>query len=667
MKRSDVVVRHRDVGFVHEQGRGSTDYVGVAPLAVEALHRGVQVPKSNRRALLMRTPDALALLLGSSLVLAAPAGAATTTAPHSDPDSATPARILPSSDLLDARSGAAPVVNAAFYPGKNALPAPPFSGILHIGQGPLQTYPRLEKPLQDGRDARVFPGITLEFFTLEDRLVPVQLGEMVSESAPGKVPSYWRVIPQVGRVWRESADGGWSRAAFPVMLVSDMENQSQQGLATFLYRDSDVTGLRVQFVQQSAPWLLQHFVAWGFVPVQSKASDPNTLATRREAARAELAGRLPAKPWSELVRSTHPGTLDGFGGPLYPKWRVITALERAGTLYYQDSVTPYGPYPYPLEMRFGVRSVMKSVGAPLALLHLAQVYGPWVLALKIGDYVPGLHPKWSRIRFLDAADMATGFGGTGTLKTRPNDINDGYLDGDYDAWYRAPSRAEKLTRINSSLHPYPWEPGTVVRYRDQDFFLLGAALDAFLKSVRGPDADVWEMVKSEVLAPIGIHHAPALRTQETGGRRGVILFNAGFYPTLEDLARIAMLYQNLGAHEGRQILSRELTADLLAARGALRKDGDFSVTRPSTENVDAELYEMGFHFVPYVETGQRVLHLPTMKGAGENEVTLYPNGMVSLIMANALLVPEGEQARSQAGPETIRAVERLEPLISRPH
>jgi hypothetical protein len=41
--------------------------------------------------------------------------------------------------------------------------------------------------------------------------------------------------------------------------------------------------------------------------------------------------------------------------------------------------------------------------------------------------------------------------------------------------------------------------------------------------------------------------------------------------------------------------------------------------------------------------------------------------MVSLIMANALQVPEGEHARSQAGPETLRAVERLEPLMSPPH
>jgi hypothetical protein len=39
--------------------------------------------------------------------------------------------------------------------------------------------------------------------------------------------------------------------------------------------------------------------------------------------------------------------------------------------------------------------------------------------------------------------MATGFGGTGTFKTNPNDINDGYLDADYDGWYTAPSNAAK--------------------------------------------------------------------------------------------------------------------------------------------------------------------------------------------------------------------------------
>jgi hypothetical protein len=623
-KRRNVAVQHGQVGFAHALKRGSTDDPSMRKLAVLALLVGV---------------------VAGSVVPARSAGP------------------LAVSELLAGRSGNAPIANSAFYPGKDAIAAPPFAAVLHIQQTALQTNPALQKPVQGGRDARLFPGVTLEFSTVDGNLIPVQMGEMVAESAPGRVRSYWRVIAQAGRVWHEAADGAWSRASFPVMLVSDMENQSHQGLATFVYRDGQVSGLRLQFVQQSAPWLLQHFVAWGFAPVKTSPFAPAGLPVRMAAARAELANRLPGKPWNDLVQTSPPGALAGFGGPLYPKWRVGAALVRQGILYYQDSITPYGPYPYPLEMRFGVRSVMKSVGAPLALLRLAQVYGPWVLSLKIGDYVPGLDPKWSRIRFLDAADMATGFGGTGSLKTHPNDINDGYLEGNYDAWYLAPSRAEKIKEINAT-HPYPWEPGTVVRYRDQDFFLLGVAVDAFLKSMRGPDADVWEMLRSEVFAPIGIRHAPALRTEEPDGKRGVVLFNAGFYPTLEDLARIAMLYQNLGAHAGQQILHRELTADLLAGRGALRKDGDASIQPASLENEDALFYKMGFHFVPYVETtGHRLLHLPTMEGAGENEVTLYPNGLVSIIMADALRLAEGERVKSEAGPETLRAVERLEPLI----
>lgn len=563
---------------------------------------------------------------------------------------AAPAEHLGSADFKVGGSPVSPVANAAFYPDAHAQGAPAFAGVLDIAQIPLTVQPALQQPVQQGRDARMLPAIRLEFFTVDGRLVPVQRGEMLSDTSVGSVRSYWRVIAQVGRIWREPKDRGWARASFPLMLVSGIENQAHQGLASFLYRKGEVTALRLQFVQQSAPYVLSRFVATGIAPMRMRDGDASTLTQRENAWRAELAARLPAQPWRTLVQIAPPGALDDFGGPLYSKWRIAAALVRDGTLYYQESQTPYGTYPYPLEMRFGVRSVMKSVGVPLSLLHLAQVYGPWVLSLKVGDYVKGLDPKWNRVRFVDAADMATGYGGTGTLKTEPNDIYDGYLDGDYDAWYLAPSRAAKIERIHASLSPYPWEPGTVVRYRDQDYFLLGLALDSFLKSQRGPQADIWDMLKDEVLGPIGIAQAPALRTDEEGGRPGYVLFNAGYYPTLDDLAKIALLYQRLGEHADVQILNRELTASLLAARGALRKGGDTSL----------ELYGMGFHYVPYDSALHRRLLLPTMVGAGENEVTLYPNGLVSLIMADALKLPDGERAKSDAGPQTIRAVERLQ-------
>jgi CubicO group peptidase (beta-lactamase class C family) len=314
-------------------------------------------------------------------------------------------------------------------------------------------------------------------------------------------------------------------------------------------------------------------------------------------------------------------------------------------------------------MRFGVRSVTKSVFAPLALLRLAQVYGPWVLTLKVGDYVPGLDPKWRRVRFIDAANMSTGFGGTGTTKTQPNDIFDGYLGGDYDAWYMAPSLADKIHHIATSLKPYPWEPGTVMRYRDQDYFLLGAALDGFLKSARGPQADLGEMVLKEVLAPIGIHRVPTVRTREAGGRDGLLWCNAGYYPTLDDLAKIALLYQNFGAHAGAQLLNRQLTERLMHGEGTLVKNGDASlgpVPLPPAGVAEDGLYGLGFHFLRYPSVAGRTLYLPSMHGSGDNEVILYPNRMVSIVMAKAAVEILGsEKTRSDDGPVTIRAVERL--------
>jgi CubicO group peptidase (beta-lactamase class C family) len=344
---------------------------------------------------------------------------------------------------------------------------------------------------------------------------------------------------------------------------------------------------------------------------------------------------------------------------------VITAIVRNGTLYYSDAATPYGPYPYPLEMRFGPRSIVKSIGVPLALLRLAEVYGPFVLNLKIADYVQVADPKYRRIRFIDAADMSTGMGGAGSLKTNPNDTEDGYVDPHYDEWYLAPSKADKLREIDAHNAPYPWEPGTVMRYRDQDFYLLGAALEGFLKSVRGTDADIWDMLRTEVLAPIGIHHAPIVRTREPGGKPGLAWFCAGYYPTLDDLAKIATLYEDGGTHGGRPILDRKLTAAIFSTENTIRQNTDMAVDRrlPPEDDDRELLYKMGFHYFPYVgeRTGKRI-YLPTMRGSTGNIITLYPNHVISMRLTKAWPMPKEDQHTEVPTTLMMRAVDRLAPF-----
>jgi hypothetical protein len=579
-----------------------------------------------------------------------------------------PAVLLPIHSLLGNHTATAPINNAAYAPPASAAVGAPFASRIRINQGTLSLTPAILQSVIEGRDARLFPAITLTLATEGDVLIPAEAGLMVRETGSPRVFSYWRVIPQYGRVWHEARDGDWSRAAFPLMLVNDTENHAHQGLATFVYRKHEISDIRVQFVQQTGPYLLTpQFVAAGQLAAMAAPLSAADSTAVRHAGRQELASRLPAQPWQNLTASVPPRTLDGFGGPLRPEWQVATALVRDDTLYYQASATPFGPYPYPLEMRFGVRSMMKSVAAPLSLLHLAEVYGPWVLTLRIGDYVPNLDPKWQQIRFIDAANMASGFGGTGSFKTAPNDIYDGYLGGDYDAWYLAHSQTDKIAAIRATLHPYPWNPGTVVRYRDQDFYLLGAAVDAFLKSMRGSSADVWQMLQEEVFAPIGIVHAPAVHTREADDREGLVWFNAGYYPTLDDIAKIALLYQHHGAQGGKQLLHRQLTDDLLAARGARVKSGDASLqsaaSAADTDRGDEQLYQLGFHYTPYVSRSTGIRHyLPTMSGSGENEAILFPNGLVSIRTAKASQVPTGMPIFDDTGPATIRAVERLSPF-----
>ena len=188
------------------------------------------------------------------------------------------ADILPARTIESGHPGDAPVANAAFAPADGAMPAPAFSGVLKIHATQMQTLPVLLNPVIQGRDTRTFPGIRLEFFTAGDVLVPVERGQMVRETSGGSTPSYWRIIPQLGKVWHEAADGEWSRAAFPIMMVNDTENHAHQGLATFLYRAGQVSGLDFQFIQQTGPYLIkQYFVGWGFAPTELSAGDASKL------------------------------------------------------------------------------------------------------------------------------------------------------------------------------------------------------------------------------------------------------------------------------------------------------------------------------------------------------------------------------------------------------
>jgi hypothetical protein len=512
--------------------------------------------------------------------------------------------------------------NDRFLPSSGAGPARhSFSGAITLAGAEIATEPaELDPRRVMGRDTKRFPDVSLGFVAEGGDLIPWNRNLIVSGTRT-EAGSYWDVLVGPGTVWSEPGEA-WSRAAFPLQLASSVENETYNGVATFAFNDREVSGVRFQTVTQGRPYfLVQRRLMWGQVAAEYTPGPAPTEVI--EAFAAEKARRLPVRPISDLRPRVGDAVFDAMHGGMNVEHMVTAAFLVRDTLYAADCPTPFGELPFCREQRFGIWSVTKSTGNTVAALRLAQRYGRGVLDERVADHldVTADHDGWDDVRFRDVLNMATGVG-EGSTRTEPNNTGDGYLIG-YDDWYTAISRDARIRQVFRASN-HPWGPGEVVRYRDQDAFLIGAAMDAYLKHRAGPEADLWEMLEDEVYRPIGVPHAPTNRLVEADGSLTLPQMSQGTYPTVDDLAKIARLLQNGGVHEGEQLLHPELTAEVM-----YRTD-----VRGITFGPPAETGQPSYHLAVwhqnYVGEGGCAVDLARMSGWGGHRVVLFPNGIVAI-------------------------------------
>ena len=501
-----------------------------------------------------------------------------------------------------------------------------FSGTLGIQDHPMTSEPDAIEPRAIlGKKTQLFPGLDLEFVSHQGYLVPVQRDLMIAQDSD----SYWQLQVSPGHVWSEPGDAGMSRAAFPFLLTSIIENESYNGMATFLYDDESVSALRYQVVQQLAPFMITtHFVAAGQTGVDYRPSggDSQELIADFE---AELADRLPWRDWSELEQRYGASLFADFDSGIDPALTLTSGLVIDEQVYVRSMDTPYGPYPFPGEMRHGVWSVTKTAAGMLTLMRMAQKYGDEILDYRIRDYldVTATHDGWDEVTFRNAMSMATGIG-TGTLDVAPNYIGTGDASNtannagfdDYMAWYLAPTLHEKLNEI-FRIPGYPWGPGEHARYRDRDIFTLSAALESLHKKKEGADADLWQMMVDEVYRPIGIHHLSMTRTREPQGL-GTPILAWGIYVSIDDIAKIAMLLQNRGKYDGMQLLSRAGLAE------ALYETEVRGLPTGAKNRFGPKSYYLSLWHENYTTESGKNYTAPRMSGYGGNIVQLMPNGII---------------------------------------
>jgi len=520
-----------------------------------------------------------------------------------------------------------PVANHHFMPMGGTAARHRFAGAISIGEHAMRTEPEAIQPADvRGKKTQLFPGVSLQFVSHGDYLVPVERDVIV----PPDSDSYWHIQVEPGRVWSEPGDKGMSRASFPFVLTNLFENETYNGIATFLYDDESVSELRYQIVQQLSPFMLTtKFIAWNqqAITYQTKDIVAETLLADFD---KELADRLAWRDWSELEEHYGTESVSDFDSRIDPTLVAAAGLVIDGDVYVHSMATPYGDYPYPREMRHGVWSVTKTLTGLVTLMRMAEKYGDEILDYKIKDYVhvTADHDGWDEVTFGHAMSMATGIG-PGSTNRNPNDFSDGNYDADledYITWMFEPTTEGKLG-VLFKVANYPWGPGEVARYRDRDIFVSAAALDSLYRSKEGDDADLWQMMLDEVFEPIGVHHLPMSRTVETN-RPGVPLLAWGVYVTVDDVAKIAGLIQNRGSHNGVQLLSKAGLAEALY-------DTDIrGLPTGASNRYGTNTYHLTVWHENYRTSSEKNYTIPTMLGYGGNIVKLMPNGVIGFRMGN---------------------------------
>jgi hypothetical protein len=470
-------------------------------------------------------------------------------------------------------------------------------------------------------DATLFPGLEVQFFTTkEGDLVPVQRG-IIRKPVIDRTESFWEIIVGPGKAWKDNKNKderwkGWNKAAFPFSFVQSQEGEALIGLAFFYYKGHEVSKLYFQVSNDTAGGFIFWDVdfnmsAWGEVDI---AFTPNTipnLKDLREAFKEEVANHFPMKPLSDLGED-----VDGLGGDVDPNHALTMAMVVNDVIYHAPVNTPFGEYPYPDVMRVGVWSASKSLIPGIAALRLSQKYGPDFLDTYIVDYFEegeefdyiddAAADRWKMVTIGHALHMTTGMGPTGSGPNWAWYSTNTYL------WSYSYDLADQIRYyFNQGPNPQVSGPGEKLTYIDQDMWIAVLAMERFLQQKEGEDATILNMLIEEVYKPIGVDHFVAGTGYTETGEVGFPFSAWGALPTIDYLAKAGRLIANKGmAEDGTQILQKELIEDFF--------------TNPS--------YQLAFWKTSFTNTAGEEFYIPTMSGAGGNNVFSMPNGIVGIAL-----------------------------------
>ena len=565
------------------------------------------------------------LLLCSALVaavLTTTLGAAP--APRATPISAVPGdpllgsgttvrTLLTAAELAANTAPTAPVTNDAFaLPADAMKPKHTFEGTLTLnGLATSGGFTAIRDPYGYASipALRHLPPVSVQLVQNGSHLVPVVRGVQYTGSP------YWNIAVGAGRAWSEKGDRGQSRASLPFALVERNANCTHNGVLTFLFKKNKVSNVRYQITSETCQYF--QFDMWGQVGASYTPGGIVKAKDVRNAYASEVADRMPTRPMSALV-TDHPSSgvdLSAFGRGITPSSLSTFGFVYEGVNYVGDCPTRQGAYPFCSQLLLPSYSTAKSAFGGMALMHLAQKYGPEVAEELLQDHIAeASSASWGGVTINHALDMTTG-----------NYSSAGYQADEagptMSSFFLAESYADKVSAALS--YPRKAAPGSIWTYHTSDTFLATRAMDDVLKEREGAGSDIFAMLSDEVLKPAGVgpDSLTTLRTDNTA--TGAPFGGYGMFWTQDDIAKVArLLIADDGVAGGDQVLHPELL------EASLQRDpSDRGIT---TGGATPFHYNNGFWARDFSSADSAAyaspFSVPFMSGFGGITVALMPNG-----------------------------------------
>jgi CubicO group peptidase (beta-lactamase class C family) len=513
--------------------------------------------------------------------------------------------VLTYDELMQGFTSNSPVDEADLTISKDAAPpAHVFEGRLELmGEDTIGEMRVLRGDPNQEPEVSHLPEFDFEFVQIESYLVPAQRGLIIADHP------YWNYILEPGRVWQEIDDHGYSRASFPFSLVWKGSNAILNGTMTFLFNDEGISKVWYQVTQETTVDLGADM--WGLLEASYHSGPVSDSAQIKAAFTQELSDRYPTKPIEQLAQDYPAVDVTAFGRGVSPQSMTWYGFVINGVNYLGGCHTRYGVYPYCEYMRAPSYSTAKSAFVSVALMRLAQKYDPDVANLLIKDYVPEAAESlgdWSEVTFNNVLDMATG-----NYQSAGNMVDEEHWD---NPFWTTQFYDEKIAAAFNWPHSAP--PETHWVYRTSDTFIVTRAMQNYLETLEGPDADIFEFVVNEVYKSLKMNPGvfTILRTKDNNWH-GEPFGGYGMWWVPDDLAKIStFLNVENGAIESEQILQPELVAASLQ-----RDPHDRGVSRDGQGKYNnafwADRYKTGFDCEFWV---------PEMLGYSGIVVALFPNG-----------------------------------------